>query len=120
MKREIKNSVRITRIQKIKEVCNDMCHNWYYLVYGRIYTKDRKAFQRFKYVVWFDVFDVCEYYEKDGVTSQEIKNYSFEVATAFVPSFDMIAENCTDFLNDCNQTIERYNGLNDCNPNLWC
>ena len=120
MKRELKNSVRITRIQKIKEVCNDMCHNWYYLVYGRIYTKDRKAFQRFKYVVWFDVFDVCEFYEKDGVTSQEIKNYSFEVATAFIPSWNLCAENCTDFLNDCNQTIKRYNGLNDCNPNLWC
>jgi hypothetical protein len=28
----------ITKKQKILEINNDMCHNYYYLIYGRIYN----------------------------------------------------------------------------------
>ena len=34
------------------EVNNSMCHNYYYVQYGRIYNADKKRFRRFKFVFW--------------------------------------------------------------------
>lgn len=66
---------KITKIQKLKEVNNSMCHNYYYIVYGRIYNESKTKYKKFKFVEWFDIFDMLEYYEKDFVTKEEIKNY---------------------------------------------
>ena len=56
----MKSLVKLTKVQLIREVNNDMCHNWYFICYGRIYTEDLTKFMRVKYIVWFDIYDVCE------------------------------------------------------------
>lgn len=48
----------ITKIQKLKEVNNSMCHNYYYIVYGRIYNESKTKYKKFKFVEWFDIFDM--------------------------------------------------------------
>lgn len=55
---------KITKIQKIKEVNCDMCHNFYYLVNFRLYSEDGKRYKKGKFIVWVDVLDVQEYFEQ--------------------------------------------------------
>ena len=68
-------STKITKKILLKEINNEMCHNYYYLVYGKIYNHDNTRYKPFKLVVFFDAFDVQEYYEKDYFTKDDIVNY---------------------------------------------
>ena len=54
--------IKITKRTKLLEINNDMCHNFYYLVNGRFYNENKTAYRRFKFVIWFDIFDVDEYF----------------------------------------------------------
>ena len=108
---------KITKIQKLKEVNNSMCHNYYYIVYGRIYNESKTKYKKFKFVEWFDIFDMLEYYEKDFVTKEEIKNYADNLTDSIGCSYlcDVKSNNdekgLKDFYNYCNQTIEEYNKI---------
>ncbi len=105
-------TVEFTKTQLIKEVNNDMCHNFYYLQYGRIYNADKTEFRRFKFVFWFDIFDVMEYFDKDAVSKEEIAEFANEIAWCMyetykgnIKSFD----DCQAFYDWCNETIKNYN-----------
>lgn len=107
-------AVELTKRNKLLEVNNSMCHNFYYLQYGRIYNADHTRFRRFKYVFWFDIFDVMEYFEKDSVSKKEIAEFSNEIAwstnemlTSSIKSYD----ECKAFYKLCNKTINDYNGV---------
>ena len=107
-------TVELTTKKKILEVNNSMCHNFYYLQHGRIYNADKTSFRRFKFVEWFDIFDVMEYFEKDSVTKQEISEFANEVTWSMcemfknsIKSFD----DCKAFYDLCNKTINDYNGV---------
>lgn len=107
----------ITKKQKIKEVSNDMCHNYYYLIYGRIYNDDKTKYRKFKFVEWFDIFDLQEYYEKDFITDTEIKTYIDNLTDNMGCSYLSDIKNYNDekglkeFYNYCNETIENYNRI---------
>jgi hypothetical protein len=105
-------TVELTTHKKLLEVNNSMCHNFYYLQYGRIYNADKTSFRRFKFVLWFDIFDVMEYFEKDVVTKKEIAEFANEVAWSMsetykggIKSFD----DCQEFYDFCNKTINDFN-----------
>ena len=106
-------TIEFTRYEKILEVNNSMCHNYYYLQYGRIYNKDRTQFRRFKFVEWSDIDSICDYYDKDFVTNQEISRCMEEYAWAtcesqavyLIKSFD----ECDAFYDWCNKTIRDFN-----------
>lgn len=105
-------TVELTKREKLLEVNNSMCHNFYYLQYGRIYNADKTRMRRFKFVFWFDIFDVMEYFEQDSVSKQEINEYANEIAWSTsetyqsgIKSFD----NCQAFYDWCNETIVGYN-----------
>lgn len=105
-------TVELTTRKKLLEVNNDMCHNFYYLQYGRIYNTDKTSFRRFKFVFWFDFFDVMEYFEKDALSQQEIDEFAIEIAWSMsemfkngIKSFD----DCQEFYDFCNKTINDYN-----------
>ncbi len=108
----------ITKIQKIKEENNSMCHNYYYLIYGRIYNENKTRYRKFKYVEWFDIFDMLEYYEKDFITKEEIKNYVNNLTDSIGCSYLCDIKNYNDekglkeFYNYCNETINEYNKCN--------
>lgn len=105
----------ITKTQKLKEVNNSMCHNYYYIVYGRIYNESKTKYKKFKFIEWIDIFDMLEYYEKNFVTNEEIKNYVndliFGASSAYtnnIKNFDD-EKGLKEFYNYCNKTIEDYN-----------
>lgn len=107
-------TVELTTHKKIHEVNNSMCHNYYYVQYGRIYNAEHKRYRKFKFVVWFDIFDAMEFHDKDAVTKEEIAECASEYAwascegqTDLIKSFD----NCQAFYDWCNETINNYNEI---------
>ena len=101
----------ITKTKKLLEVNNSMCHNYYYLIYGRMINEEKTRMRKFKYVLWFDIFDLQEYYEKDFITKQDIKNYVNELSCSpleYINDFND-EKNIKDFYKYCNETIQHYN-----------
>lgn len=103
---------KITKRKLLKEVNNCMCHNWYYLIYGRIYNDEHTKYRRFKYIKWFDVFDMLEWLHDDNddctYTTQDVKNYLTELIGCdleLVNSFDDTEQ----FYEFCNRTIADWN-----------
>ncbi len=105
------SNYEITKLQKIKEVCNDMVHNFYYIAYFRLYSNDKKHYKKGKFIVWFDAFDVQEYFEKDFFTKEDVKQYASEIACNDLESFYKSYEDTTSLLHFCNDTIEDFNSI---------
>lgn len=107
----------ITKKQKLYEVNNEKCHNYYYLIYGKIYNENKTRYRKFKFVEWFDIFDMQEYYEKDFITNTEIKAYVNNLIDSIGCSYlcDVKSYNdekgLKDFYNYCNETIKNYNNI---------
>lgn len=99
-----------TTMSLLREVNNDMCHNYYWLVRVRLVSEGRVWRSRF--VVWFDVQDACEYFDLDVLSKKKIREYAAVVAGSFLDSLK--TENFTRadwrrFHAMCVQSIEGYN-----------
>ena len=104
----------ITKKQKILEVNNDMCHNYYFLIYGRIYNEDKTRMRKFKYVQWFDIFDVQEFFEdKEYIKSEDILEYlnNLEVPSLYNLKSYNDEKGLQEFYTFCNDTINNYNSI---------
>lgn len=103
----------ITRTKKLLEQNNEMAHNYYYLIYGRIYNEGRTRVRKFKYVLWFDIFDLQEYFEKDIITKEDIKNYINDLEIGYLTNLKDYndIEGLKDLYNYCNETIKNYNEI---------
>lgn len=93
--------IKITKRKKLLEINNEMCHNFYYLVHGRFYNDDKTAYRKFHFVLWFDIFDVDEYFNyvdfDDGcqwidrpITKNMIDEYCEEIIWSTV---SMVSDN---------------------------
>ena len=105
---------KITKKQKILEVNNDKAHNFYFLIYGHIYNEDKTRYRKFKFVEWFDIFDLQEYFEKDIITDDDIKQYVNElVDTTNINNIKDYydTESLKNFYDYCRETIENYNRI---------
>jgi hypothetical protein len=105
-------TVELTTHKKIHEVNNDKCHNYYYVQYGRIYNAERKRYRKFKFVFWFDIFDVMEYFDKDIVSQKEIVEFANELAWNICETYEggiKSYNDCEAFYDWCNETIDEYN-----------
>ena len=105
-------TVELTTHKKILEVNNDMCHNFYYVQYGRIYDADKTRYRKFKFVLWFDIFDVMECFDKDAVSKQDITEYANEIAWCTCETYKGSIKSyndCKAFYDWCNKTINDYN-----------
>lgn len=105
----------ITKRQKIREVNNSMCHNYYFLVYGRIYNEGRTRMRKFKYVEWFDIFDVQEFFkDKEWITQEDVREYlnNLEVPYLYNIKDYNDEKGLKEFYNYCNETINEYNKCN--------
>lgn len=104
---------RITKRTLLREVCNDKVHNYYYLINGRLYNADKTRYRRFKFILFFDAFDVQDFADKDSYTQQDIRELVDELAVAFVSSatYNITYDNCKQFYADCNTTINSYNRM---------
>jgi hypothetical protein len=104
----------ITKMQKIYEVNNDMAHNFYYAYYGKIYNEDKTKYRKFKYVLWFDVFDIMEFFEKDFYTKNDIKQYAENLEFSplfYIKNYDD-EKGLKEFYKEANATIDHYNKIN--------
>lgn len=102
--------VKVTRRYLYHEVSNNMCHNYYYLAYVRIYNADRTRYRKAKFVVWVDAEDVCESIECDTYTKSDIDNLVDDIISAeleVINSYD----DTKDFYDFCNRSIERFNSI---------
>lgn len=94
-----------------KEVNNDKTHNYYYYVRGRIINDDKTKYKKFGFVVWFDVFDLQDYYEeKDVFTKKDILGYLDVIiwsTVSMVKSYD----DCKNFYEFCKNSIDQYNAI---------
>lgn len=103
----------ITKTKKLLEINNEMAHNYYYIIYGRIYNEERTRIRKFKYVLWFDIFDLQEYFEKDIITKEDIKNYINDLEIGYLMNLKDYndIEGLKDFYDYCNETIKNYNKI---------
>ena len=107
-----KIKANITRIVKHLEVNNDKCHNYYFLIYFRteqIKDDGRKYYSKnpIKIIVWFDVFDLMDYYGDQPITDRMIREYAAEIA---LNTIDDTYSDLRELISDCNKTIENFNG----------
>lgn len=104
----------ITKKKKILEIKNDMCHNYYYLIYGRIYNEKKTKYKKFKYIEYFDIFDVQEFFDdKEYITKEDIKDYLNNLENSYllnIKDYNDI-KNLKEFYNYCNDTIKKYNDI---------
>lgn len=103
--------IEYTRIKLIHEVNNDKAHNFYYMYQGRIYNDDRTEYRRFKYIQWFDIFDVQEFYDEDVVTKQDIEDFADQLECGYLYNIRGYNDEkgLQEFYDYCNETIEDYN-----------
>lgn len=105
--------IEFTKINKIYEVNNDMTHNYYYIYYGRIYNKEHTRYRKFKYIDWFDVFDVQEYFEKENITKEDIREYALNLENSYLMTIkdynDM--KGLKEFYSFCKDSIKNYNAV---------
>lgn len=100
--------VQITKRKLLLEVSNTMCHNYYYEVVGRVYHENGHTYRRFNFVVFFDIFDLQEYFEKDIIHKKDIKeylDYLIEVNLYMLNGWD----DSTEFFEMCKESVDKYN-----------
>lgn len=104
----------ITKQQKVLEVNNEMCHNYYFLVYGRMYNENKTRYRKFKYIEWFDIFDVMEFFEKEYITQKDVKEYLNNLENVYLTNIENYNDekHLKEFYAYCNETIENYNRIN--------
>lgn len=107
--------ITITKRKLLWEQCNDKCHNYYYVVYGKIFNQPKpdeyRSFRRFKFVVWFDVFDLQDYFEdKEYITKQDRLEFLDELAFGTLGLIKTYND-CKEFYTECSRTIKDYNNL---------
>ena len=104
---------KYTKVNLLYEQNNDMCHNYYYIFYGKIYNKEHTRCRKFKFIEWFDIFDVMEFFEKDYITKQDAREFAYNIENCYlsnIKDFDDI-KGLKEFYNYCNETIQNYNKL---------
>lgn len=104
---------KITKTKLLKEHITDMAHNYYVLKYARIYNEDKTKYRKIKWIEFFDIFDVMEYFEINRVTKEDVKNYYNDLEAPidiYLKNYDD-KEGLKDLYKYCNETIEKYNKL---------
>lgn len=102
--------VEITKRVKLLEVCNDKCHNYYFLVYVRIYNADKSRYRKSKFVVFFDNEDVGEYANKDYYNKGDVMEFLNELIAANL-SYIKSYNDTDDYYDICTDSIRHYNSV---------
>ena len=105
--------IEYTKIKLLYEQNNDMCHNFYYIYYGRIYNEEHTRYRKFKYVEMFDIFEVQEWYEKDYITKQDIRDYALAIENGYLLAINDYndTKHLKEFYEYCNDSIKNYNRI---------
>lgn len=105
---------KITKQTKILEINNEMCHNYYFLINGRIYNEEKTKYRKFKYIEYFDIFDVQEFFDdKEYITKNDIIDYLNNLENSYLLNIKNYNDKkgLKEFYNYCNETIINYNKI---------
>lgn len=105
---------KITKTTLLKEQNNDMAHNYYFLIQGRLYNEDKTKYRKFKFVEWVDIFDVQEYFDhKEWINVNDAKQFALECACSHIEQVKDFYDEKTlkEFYDYMVETIEDYNKL---------
>lgn len=105
---------KITKQTKILEINNEMCHNYYFLINGRIYNEEKTKYRKFKYIEYFDIFDVQEFFDdKEYITKNDIIDYLNNLENSYLLNIKNYNDEkgLQEFYNYCNETITNYNKI---------
>ena len=97
--------VKITKTNKLLEVNNDMVHNFYYLVHGRIINKDKTKYKKFKFILFYDIFDLQDYWDDDDVITKYMEKEFRDVLIFNIVDTIKSYDDTKDFYELCNKTI---------------
>lgn len=101
--------IKITKTSKLLEVNNDMVHNFYYLVHGRIINENKTKYKKFRFVLFYDIFELQEYFETDDkITKDMEKEYRDYLIFNMVDTINSY-DDTKYFYELCNDTIKNYN-----------
>jgi hypothetical protein len=105
-------NVKITKRKLWHELNCDKCHNYYFAYWGRIYNDENTKYKRFSFIVFFDAFELQEYYSEreDEITNKDIQEYADVLADSFIAIIKSY-DDCKDFYDMCNCSIESYNKI---------
>lgn len=103
-------SVKITKRTLLHEMNNSMCHNFYFLVNGHIRNSDDTRYRKFRFVVWFELDDVAEFYDLYKVGKADVMNYLDECISCNVDTISSY-DNVSCFYDFCRESIEHWNEL---------
>ena len=105
--------IQYTKINLIHEVNNDKVHNFYYVYYGRIYNDSKTKYKKFRYVLWFDIYDVQDFLGKEVITKKDIREYAEGLECGYLLNIKDYndKEGLKEFYSFCRQSIEDYNNL---------
>ena len=103
--------IKITKTKLVYEPNNDMVHNYYWLINFQVINPQTNTFFRMKMIEWFDIFDACEYYDKDSVTRKEIKELAIEYAFNNIDCHIKDYYKREELYKFCNETIQNYNKI---------
>lgn len=113
-----KNSFEITKIKKLYDVNDDMERDYCYMIYVRLFNNEHTKYIKYKFILWFDIFEVEEYFEKDAISKNNIRwfieDYAFNTCLYYkldesTTYYDI--DRLKDFLSFCNETIKKYNRI---------
>lgn len=102
--------VDVTKRTLHHEQCNDMCHNYYWLVYVRIYNANRTRYRKAKFIVLVDAEDVCMHVDADTYTDADVRGLADELIGSVVDMINSYDDTC-DFYDFCSQSINRFNAI---------
>ena len=67
--------------------------------------------RRFKFVFFFDIFDMQEWFEKDAITQKDIKAYVDEMAFSYTNKINSY-DDCKEFFIFVMKLLKSYNKMN--------
>jgi hypothetical protein len=108
-----KTMIKITKTRLLDKGFNDMeGYHWHYLYYFRLYSKNKKKYYRYAFVINFngEDFDEFRYDEEEDIYYKYTpKEYADELASSFIYSYNFSYEKHDEFFDACKNTIEAYN-----------
>ena len=112
--------IELTKTRLLKEVCNDMCHNWYFGCYGRIFSPDQKHYKQCSFVLVVDSEDISDYFDgKEVVTQKNVREYVKFVALEKMVTIDwefkiQKCPNCGENIMPCSICTGQFSGCFSC------
>lgn len=98
-------NIKITKKILLKE---GLFNLKYYLIYGKIYNHEKTLSRNFKFIINYDDYDLCDYFNSENYSKNDEINFIDDLTLSFtnlINNFDDVKN----FYDACNESIINYN-----------